>query len=67
MFLKETSFHGIMLDYLFCGTSERKKMLKDIIDEGMKSGAVKPLIRTVFAEDEVEQAFRSVCKGVAGK
>lgn len=47
-----------MLDNLFSGTSERKKMLHDIVNEGIKSGAVQPLIRTVFAEDEVEQAFR---------
>jgi hypothetical protein len=58
IFLKETSFHGIMLDYLFSATSEKKKVLHDIIAEGIKSGAVKPLVRNVFAEDEIEQAFR---------
>jgi fatty acid synthase len=58
IFLKETSFHGIMLDFLFCSTSEKKKVLRDIVAEGIESGAVKPLIRNVFAESEVEQAFR---------
>jgi fatty acid synthase len=58
IFLKETSFHGVMLDYLFNSTSEKKRQLRDIISEGIKSGAVKPLVRTVFSEDKVEQAFR---------
>jgi fatty acid synthase len=58
MFLKETSFHGIMLDFMFSSTSEKKKVLRDIVSEGIKSGAVKPLVRTVFAEYEAEQAFR---------
>jgi fatty acid synthase len=61
IFLKETSFHGIMLDHLFAGTSERKKILNGLLNEGIKSGAVQPLTRTVFAEDEVEQAFRYSC------
>ncbi|PNF15230.1 hypothetical protein B7P43_G14038, partial [Cryptotermes secundus] len=58
IFLKETSFHGVMLDFLFSASSEKKKVLCDLIVEGIKSGAVKPLVRNVFAEDEVEQAFR---------
>jgi fatty acid synthase len=58
IFLKETSFHGIMLDYLLFSTSEKKKVLHDIVSEGIKSGAVKPLVRNVFAQDEAEQAFR---------
>lgn len=58
IFLKETSFHGVMLDCLFSAPSEKKKVLRDLIVEGIKSGAVKPLVRNVFTEDEVEQAFR---------
>jgi fatty acid synthase len=58
IFLKETSFHGVMLDCLFTAPSEKKKVLRDLIAEGVKSGAVKPLVRNVFAEDEIEQAFR---------
>jgi hypothetical protein len=58
IFLKETSFHGVMLDCLFSATSEKKKVLHDLILEGIKSGAVKPLVRNVFTEDEIEQAFR---------
>lgn len=60
MFLKGTSFHGVMLDSLFFGSSEAKMMVHDLVEEGIKSGAVQPLVRTVFAADEVEQAFRYV-------
>ncbi|KDR18643.1 hypothetical protein L798_06624, partial [Zootermopsis nevadensis] len=63
IFLKETSFHGIMLDSLFSGSFERKKILIDLVNEGIKSGAVQPLTRTIFAEDEVEQAFRYMAAG----
>lgn len=50
-----------MLDSLFSGSFERKKILIDLVNEGIKSGAVQPLTRTIFAEDEVEQAFRYSC------
>lgn len=60
MFLKGTSFHSVMLDYLFSTPSEMKKMIHDLVEEGIKSGAVQPLVRTVFAADEVEQAFRYI-------
>lgn len=58
MFLKETSFHGVMIDKLFSASTELKKQLHDIVTEGILSGVVRPLHRTVFADTEVEQAFR---------
>ena len=58
MFLKDTSFHGVMLDKLFSGSPELKKVLHDIMTEGILSGVVRPLNRTVFPNTEVEQAFR---------
>lgn len=57
-FLRETSFHGVMLDSLFNAPSEIKKPLHDVLLKGIREGAVKPLVRTVFSEKEVEQAFR---------
>ncbi|XP_069677436.1 fatty acid synthase-like isoform X2 [Periplaneta americana] len=64
MFLKNTSFHGVMLDNMF-GREENptKKKLHDILLEGIKSGAVKPLTRSVFPAEEVEQAFRYMAAG----
>ena len=60
MFLKDTSFHGIMLDNMFEASDEEKVVLHTILNESIASGAVKPLTRTVFGEDEIEQAFRLV-------
>jgi fatty acid synthase len=61
MFLKETSFHGIMLDKVFSSSPKIKKMLYDLMKEGISSGVVRPLNRTVFPSTEVEQAFRCDC------
>jgi hypothetical protein len=61
VFLKETSFHGVMLDQLFTAPPELKKKLHDIVTEGIAAGAVRPLPRTVFPTTEVEQAFRYSC------
>ncbi|XP_021929696.1 fatty acid synthase-like isoform X3 [Zootermopsis nevadensis] len=63
VFLKETSFHGVMLDELFTASSEFKKKLCDIMTEGIASGAVRPLPRIVFPTTEVEQALRYVAAG----
>jgi hypothetical protein len=58
VFLKNTTFHGILLDALFESTSEDKKEVVRLLNEGIKSGAVRPLPATVFSETQVEQAFR---------
>jgi fatty acid synthase len=58
VFLKGVSFHGVMLDELFSGFFEMKKTLHDAIAEGIATGAMRPLPRTVFPHSKVEQAFR---------
>lgn len=59
MFLKMTSFHGIQLDTLFVSPdSSRKKELANLVNEGIRSGAVVPLCTSIFPEEQVEQAFR---------
>ncbi|CAH0385876.1 unnamed protein product [Bemisia tabaci] len=63
MFLKETSFHGVMLDSLFSAPEEWKEKLHSAVTEGIKCGAIKPLVRTVFEKDEIEQAFRYMAAG----
>jgi hypothetical protein len=60
-FLKETSFRGVMLDEMFSASAELKKILHDIMMEGILSGVVRPLNRTVFPNMEVEQAYRCAC------
>jgi hypothetical protein len=61
IFLQETSFHGVSLDKLFSASPELKNILHDIMMEGILSGVVRPLNRTVFPSMEVEQAFRCAC------
>jgi len=61
MFLKETSFHGVSLDKVFSASHELKGVLQNIMREGILSGVVRPLNRTVFPSKEVEQAFRCAC------
>lgn len=58
VFLKNTAFHGILLDALFESTCEDKKEVVRLLNEGIESGAVRPLPATVFSETQVEQAFR---------
>lgn len=64
IFLKEVSFHGIMLDnLLFSITDEEKKQLHNLVNEGLKNGAIKPLVRKVFNKDELETAFNYMTVG----
>ncbi|VEN61337.1 unnamed protein product [Callosobruchus maculatus] len=60
---KEASFIGVMLDRIFEATPENKKQLVAYLEQAMKSGAVKPMNRTVFKYNEVEQAFRYMTTG----
>lgn len=53
MFLKNTSFHGVLLDALSVyGTAEKKQLWK-LMDEGLKNGAIRPLPVAVFNEQQV--------------
>lgn len=65
IFLKNTTFHGILLDSLFDAKSEspEKKEVVRLLNEGIKNGAVNPLPATVFSESQVEQAFRYIGSG----
>ena len=60
MFLQETSFYGVTLNTVFSESFELK-VLHGIMTEGIVSGVVRPLNRTVFPNMEVEQAFRYAC------
>lgn len=63
VFLKEISFHGVMLDSLFNSPDEWKQSFNRQVQECIDSGAVKPLVRTVFGSEQVEQAFRYMAAG----
>ncbi|CAH0546412.1 unnamed protein product [Brassicogethes aeneus] len=63
VFLKNTTFHGILLDALFDSDTPEKKEVMKLVTEGIASGAVRPLPKTVYSENQVEQAFRFMASG----
>ncbi|KAJ8916587.1 hypothetical protein NQ315_000231 [Exocentrus adspersus] len=62
-FQNNTSFHGILLDDAWEHKPEVRLEIRDLISEGIKTGAVRPLPRTVFKENQVEEAFRFLSTG----
>ncbi|PSN32561.1 hypothetical protein C0J52_22028 [Blattella germanica] len=63
VFLKDTSFHGVMLDTFFWASDNMKQELHKLVDDGIKSGCVVPLTRTSFPSSDVEKAFRYMAAG----
>lgn len=62
-FLNEISFNAILLDNLFVAGDERKKVIHEFLYRDIRNGVVVPLKTTVFAANEVEQAFRYLASG----
>lgn len=61
IFLKNVTFHGILLDALFEGGAETSAEATEVMrcmQEGLQSGAVKPLPATTFNHNQLEEAFR---------
>ncbi|MCL4131183.1 UNVERIFIED_CONTAM: hypothetical protein GTU68_059005 [Idotea baltica] len=63
IFLKNVTFHGILLDALFEGSVDRKQALQKVLYDGIASGEVKPLPATTYAYHEAEDAFRFMASG----
>nr|WLW11093.1 fatty acid synthase 1 [Sitodiplosis mosellana] len=63
VFLKNTSFHGILLDSVMEGDDETIETVVSLVAEGIKNGAVRPLPTTVFNDKQIEQAFRFMASG----
>ncbi|GLH14335.1 Fatty acid synthase [Gryllus bimaculatus] len=63
VFLKNTTFHGVLLDALFENNSPEKQEVVRLVNEGICNGAVRPLPATVFSDNQVEQAFRFMASG----
>lgn len=57
-FLREISFHSIILDAWMFGTSAEKLIIFNLIEKDVQTGAIMPLPTTVFNAEDVEQAFR---------
>ncbi|XP_050353705.1 fatty acid synthase-like [Nymphalis io] len=62
-FLKEISFHGIMLDSIFAQSYEFRKTLQRLLLSGIESGAVRPLTHCTFEKNQLETAFRYMASG----
>ncbi len=63
IFLKNISFHGILLDALFEEGNTEWGTVSALLTQGIKDGAVRPLNATVFEKENVESAFRFMSQG----
>ncbi|CAH1398203.1 unnamed protein product [Nezara viridula] len=65
LFLKNTSFHGILLDALFDASSDNPEKMEvaRLVRDGIQTGAVRPLPTTTFNHTQLEQSFRYMATG----
>lgn len=63
MFLKNVSFHGILLDSLFGEFNRDWETVAALVKDGIDSGVVRPLKNTIFRKHELEKAFRLMLRG----
>ncbi|XP_076049052.1 fatty acid synthase-like [Oratosquilla oratoria] len=63
VFLKNVTFHGILLDALFDASPKVQKRLHHLLEDGIVKGEVVPLPDTVFTRSQVEDAFRFMASG----
>ncbi|XP_057571036.1 fatty acid synthase isoform X2 [Hippopotamus amphibius kiboko] len=62
IFLKNVTFHGILLDAIFNEDSIWQET-SELLQAGIRDGVVQPLRRTVFPKTRVEDAFRYMAQG----
>lgn len=58
VFLKNVTFHGILLDSLFDASPEERRRLHTLVSEGIEKGVVNVLPSKPFSRDSAEDAFR---------
>ncbi|XP_053996082.1 fatty acid synthase [Hylaeus anthracinus] len=63
IFLKNTTFHGILLDAICEEKGPVREQVVKLVQEGIDNGAVRPLPATVFSEQQIEQSFRYMATG----
>ncbi|XP_063406377.1 fatty acid synthase-like [Mytilus trossulus] len=63
IFLKNVTFHGILLDALFEEDNQDWKEVSTLLTQGVQSGTVRPLKYTEFNNNKVEEAFRFMAQG----
>ncbi|KAL6267253.1 hypothetical protein P5V15_000327 [Pogonomyrmex californicus] len=62
-FQKGISFYGVLLDNMFNGSHKYKFLLSNMVSEGLKNGAIKPIQAKIFPKSEIEAAFRYMASG----
>ena len=62
-FLKNIEFHGVELYHIMQQDMAYEKELRKMMDEGIASGAIRPLPTHVFERDQIEDAFRFMASG----
>lgn len=63
VFLKNTSFHGIRLDSVLGGDEKTIEMIVNLVANGIRNGAIRPLPTTIFDSHEIGEALRFVICG----
>uniref|UniRef100_A0AC35TUX3 Carrier domain-containing protein n=1 Tax=Rhabditophanes sp. KR3021 TaxID=114890 RepID=A0AC35TUX3_9BILA len=66
VFLKNVTFHGILLDAIMDATVGNKEdwlEVAELLQSGIKKGVVKPLPYSTFSTDKSEDAFRFMSSG----
>lgn len=63
LFLRNVTFHGILLDALFEPGNEDMVVVTKLLEAGVKNGSIQPLETTVFGRDQIEEAFRYMSSG----
>jgi len=63
VFLRNISFHGILLDALFEPGNPDWTTVHGLVSSGIVDGTVKPLQSTVFERGDIEAAFRFMALG----
>jgi fatty acid synthase, animal type len=62
-FLKGITLHGIQLDSVMKHKPTVSREIHRLLTDGIERGVVQPLDRTIFARDQIEDAFRYMSKG----
>lgn len=63
VFLKNVTFHGILLDSLLDDGSSGWREVATLLRAGIRDGVVRPLKCTTFPKHRVEDAFRFMAQG----
>lgn len=63
IFLRNVTFHGILLDALFEPGNPDWQTVYDLVSDGIRTGVIQPLQTSVYDRDDIEGAFRFMAQG----